>query len=97
MAEDKVDYSSAKAFVTTKPDELGPTPPKYNRGDRVRLVELHDSVPAEEGVVLSADWHDCGSEKGYMYVVEVDAKYRAERFDDGLRECDEIQIVEKLS
>lgn len=92
-----VDYSNARAFVTTKEDAPGPRPSKYNRGDRVRLVHIEgrEDEPKEEGVVLSVDWHDWKPTGDFMYVVEVDEEYRDE-FDDGLREMSEDQIESKL-
>jgi hypothetical protein len=96
----------AKEFVTSKEDTPGPHPSKYNRGDRVRLIALEEgwdgddespAVPQEEGVILSVDWHDWKPTGEFMYVVEVDEKYRDDHADDGLRECSEDQIQEKLS
>ena len=93
--------SDAKQFIENLDDEVGPYPPKYNRGDRVRLIELEDgcdgdseseAVPPEDGIVISASWQNWGD---YMYVVEVDEKFR-EDGDDGLREVMDDQIQYKL-
>lgn len=90
----------AKEFIESKDDTTGPVPPKYKRGTRVRLAEFDNGdevIPEADGVVLSVDWFEWAKEPNdYMYVVEVDEKFRNGDGDDGLRELDQSQIKEAL-
>ncbi len=65
---------------------------KYKAGDRVLLAECSEEEfgvysPEQEATILEA------CEDYDMYIVEVEPE---DAHDDGLRECDEFQIIKLL-
>lgn len=81
--------SDTRNYITSIPSDDSQTTHKL--GQRVRLRELEEGAPQEEGVILTADKLEWGN----SYTVEVDEQYR-EHADDGLRDISDDDVEEVL-
>ena len=65
----------------------------FKEGQRVRLAEqVEQGIPEEFGIVLGTSDIWTTIQGRTVYVVCLDEEYRADKFDDGLREVTEDQM-----